>query len=292
MDRKKFMTVAEIMAAQEDKILEAWLANIIRLTGTRTLELMTERQLRTQTTELLHTLTVAFASEEYADIERPELADVAAMLRDISASRAEQGFSPSETAGYIFSLKDALLEYLQAELAESPDLLNAEVVKMNKVIDKLGLLTFEAFTRVREDLIAQQSRSLMELATPVIKLWDEIVMLPLVGVIDTLRAQQIMESLLQAIVATESRVAILDVTGVPVIDTRVAQHLMKATAAAKMLGAEVVVTGISPEAAQTLVKLDIDLSAIRTRGTLRAGVAEAFRLLGLQVTPRQREDGR
>jgi len=292
MDRKKFMTVAEIMAAQEDKILEAWLANIIRLTGTRTLELMTERQLRTQTTELLHTLTVAFASEEYADIERPELADVVAMLRDISASRAEQGFSPSETAGYIFSLKDALLEYLQAELAESPDLLNAEVVKMNKVIDKLGLLTFEAFTRVREDLIAQQSRSLMELATPVIKLWDEIVMLPLVGVIDTLRAQQIMESLLQAIVATESRVAILDVTGVPVIDTRVAQHLMKATAAAKMLGAEVVVTGISPEAAQTLVKLDIDLSAIRTRGTLRAGVAEAFRLLGLQVTPRQREDGR
>ena len=287
MAEKKSMTVAEIMAAQEDKILETWLANIIALPETRTLELMTERQLRVQTSELLHTLTVAFASEEYEDIERPEFADVAAMLRDISASRTEQGFSASETAMYVLSLKDALLEYLQEELGKDPELLNAEIVKMNKAIDNLGLLTFETFALVREEVIAQQSRSLMELSTPVLKLWDEVVVLPLVGVIDTLRAQHIMESLLQAIVALEARVAILDVTGVPVIDTRVAQHLIKAVTAARMLGAEVVVTGFSPDTAQTLTKLNVDLSAIHTRGSLRAGVAEAFRLLGLQVTSQE-----
>jgi len=244
---------------------------------------MTERQLRTQTAELLRALVVAFASEEYVNIERPEFAESVAMLRDISASRAEQGFSPSETAVYIFSLKDALLEYLQAELGEAPELLNAEIIKTGKVIDNLGLITFETYALTREQVIAKQSRSLMELSTPVIKLWDEIVLVPLVGVIDTVRAQQIMESLLRAIVANEARVAILDVTGVPIVDTRVAQHLIKTVTAARMLGADVITTGISPDAAQTLTKLEIDLSAIRTKGTLRAGVAEAFRLLGLQI---------
>jgi len=283
MAGKEFMTVSEIITAREDEILATWMANILALPGARTLELMTERQLRTQTAELLRALVVAFASEEYVNIERPEFAESVAMLRDISASRAEQGFSPSETAVYIFSLKDALLEYLQAELGEAPELLNAEIIKTGKVIDNLGLITFETYALTREQVIAKQSRSLMELSTPVIKLWDEIVLVPLVGVIDTVRAQQIMESLLRAIVANEARVVILDVTGVPIVDTRVAQHLIKTVTAARMLGADVITTGISPDAAQTLTKLEIDLSAIRTKGTLRAGVAEAFRLLGLQI---------
>lgn len=147
-------------------------------------------------------------------------------------------------------------------------------------------VVLEALAARSAEVIAEQSRAIMELSTPIIKVWDEILLLPLIGVIDTLRAQQIIEQLLHSIVETESRVVILDVTGVPTVDTNVAQHLMRTVAAAKMLGAEAVVTGISPDTAQTLVRLNIDLTGIRTRGTLWAGVDEALRLIGKQVTSR------
>jgi len=285
-EEKGYMTVAEVMSAHEEELLEAWLANIIALPGTRTLELMTEAQLRAQAAELLGTLTIAFGSEEYEDLERPEFADSVAMLRDISASRAEQGFSPSETAFLILSLKSALLAFLQQELGDDPALLNAEVIKMNTVLDNLGLIAFETYALARDEVVAQQSRSLIELSTPVIRLWDEIVVLPLVGVIDTPRAQQAVESLLLAVTRIEARVAIIDVTGVPVIDTRVAQHLVDSVTAVRMVGTEVIITGISAEAAQTLVRLRVDLSPVRTKGSLRAGFAEALRLVGLQITAR------
>lgn len=285
-------TVAEVIKAREKELLETWLGNIRTLAGTRTLELMTEGQFRKQLTDLLRALRIAFSAERYEDIDRPEFADLVAMLRDISASRAEQGFTPTETAIFILSFKDALLEYLQAEFSGDPALLIAEISKMNKVIDKLALVTFETFVWAREDIIAHQREEIierqkhliMELSTPVIRIWNEVVLMPLIGVIDTARTQQMMERLLESIVQTEARAAILDVSGVPVIDASVAKHLLNTVTAAKMLGAQVIVTGISPDAAQAMAKLRIELAALRACGSLRAGVVEALRMTGKQIT--------
>jgi rsbT co-antagonist protein RsbR len=154
---------------------------------------------------------------------------------------------------------------------------------LHQIVDQLASQTFEVCLRARERVISRQSASILEISTPALRIWDDMVMMPLIGVIDTKRAQHIMEQLLMAISNEEAKVAIIDVTGVPIIDTRVALHLTKVVTAARMLGAEVIVTGFSPEAAQTLVKLDIDLSSLRTRGTLRAGVVESLRLLKKRI---------
>ncbi len=283
MAKPETRSVSQIMTTRQEEILTTWLENIKTLAGTRTLEMMTEDQLRIQTSELLKALVTAFESEVYDNVELPAFRDSVAMLQDISASRAEQGFSPSETAFYVLSLKDALLEYLQVDFGDEPELLNTEVQKMNKIIDNLALLTFEIYSKTREQIIGQQSQALLELSIPSIKLWDEILLLPVVGIIDTTRAQLLIESLLKAIVEYEARVVILDVTGVPMIDTQVAQNIIKTVTSAQMMGAKVVITGISPDAAQTLTKLEVDMSALNTRGTLRTGVTEAFAMIGKKV---------
>ncbi len=283
MAKPETRSVSQIMTTRQEEILTTWMENIKTLAGTRTLEMMTEDQLRIQTGELLKALVTAFESEVYDNVELPAFRDSVAMLQDISASRAEQGFSPSETAFYVLSLKDALLEYLQVDFGDEPELLNTEVQKMNKIIDNLALLTFEIYSKTREQIIGQQSQALLELSIPSIKLWDEILLLPVVGIIDTARAQLLIDSLLKAIVEYEARVVILDVTGVPMIDTQVAQNIIKTVASAQMMGAKVVITGISPDAAQTLTKLEVDMSTLNTRGTLRAGVTEAFAMIGKKI---------
>jgi rsbT co-antagonist protein RsbR len=282
MEQEK-KSVAQIMVFKQQEILAMWLKRLRSLLQSSTLKIMGERQLMIQAEKLLRHLTDSFASENYDDIERPEFNKSIDLLRDISASNAKQGVSPIETAIFVLSLKDPLLESLQEILGNDPTLFKSEVVKMNHVIDKLGILTFDAFTKAREELINQQNQTILELSTPTVKLWDKILLLPLIGVVDTMRAAQVIESLLETIFETESHVAILDVTGVPIIDTQVAQHLMKTITAASMLGAKVIVTGISPDMAQTMVKLDIELGAVRTCSTLRAGVSEGFKLIGKKI---------
>jgi len=285
-EKGRARSVAELLDYKQKDIMVTWLANIRALAGTRTMELMTARQLETQVKDFLRVITEAFRSEVYGDMEHPSIRPSAQMLKEISASRAQQGFTPSETASFIFSLQDAILEYLQTEMGDNPELLNQEIVKVNKMAIQMGLLTFETYAITREEVIGQQTRSIMELSTPTLRVWDEMLLLPLIGTFDTPRAQQMMELVLQAIVDTESRVLLLDVTGVPVMDTKTSSHLLKTVEACRMLGCDVIITGISPATAQTMTKLSIDLAIVKTMGTLRAGIGEALKLLGKEVVAR------
>lgn len=271
-------TLSDVLSLHKDKIIAAW---IDRLAEAGDGDSETEPMIR----ELLARLIRALKNDGPRDLKAPPFHDLTQHMIEVSASRAREGYSPSSTGRLILGLKVAAESAIAAEYSADPDRWRRESAVLGEVIDGLSILTFEAFMRAREKIITRQSDAMLEISTPSLLIWDGVVMMPLVGVIDTARAQHIMEEMLNAISREQARVAILDVTGVPVIDTRVALHLTNVVSAARMLGAEIIVTGFSPEAAQTLVKLDVDLRTMRTRGTLRAGFAEALRLLQCQIRP-------
>ena len=277
-------TLYEIMQKNMPAILSEWTNALWNAPQSRIPEILTETQFRQELEKLIKAMVDALRYEQYEDIHQEEFAPVVALLHEMSEAYARYGFRAGEIARHIAILRDIMQQYLQREYGDVSDAFGRQLLQMNKLMDQLSAVVFESFIERHERTIAEQHRMLMTLSTPVIRLWDEIVLLPLVGVIDSQRAQQIIEKLLEAIVRYEARVAILDVTGVPVIDTWVAQHIMKTVTAAHMLGAEVLITGFSPEAAQTLVKLDVDFGNIITRGTLQAGVATAFQLIGRQIS--------
>jgi len=225
------------------------------------------------------------AIAQFDDIQAPEWAGVRQLLDDLSRARVLQGFTSGETAIFVFSLKEPLFELLRREIGNDPDELAREVWTTTRLIDKLGLYTVEAYARTREEVIARQQQELLELSTPVVELWEGVLALPLIGTLDSERTQIVMESLLERIVASGAEIAIIDITGVPTVDTLVAQHLIKTISAARLMGADCILSGIRPQIAQTIVHLGLELNVV-SKATMADALALALRRSGKMVTNR------
>lgn len=278
--------IAKSLQKRKKQILEDWMTQQLTNVGLRE-DLMSNDELREQSEELIDALLKAITDQNLTDTESAEFDQVYEILSGISISRARQGFSPRETGAYVFSLKEALFKTIQADLADEPKALVDAVIKINKLMDALGIITFETFIKGREEVILRQTEEITEISTPVIRVWDGILALPIIGTLDSARTQTVMENLLQEIVDSSSTIAILDISGVPAVDSLVAQHLIKTVAATRLMGAECIISGIRPEIAQTIVHLGIDLSNIVTKATLASALQYAFNLLKLEVRKSQ-----
>jgi rsbT co-antagonist protein RsbR len=267
-----------IVARNEEAILSEW---IREMTGSvRRSDLMKESDLRGQCSEFLHRMSEALRSGNVS-FQNSAWDSVREMLGDISRSRAVQGFTPSETASFVFSVKRPLFTQIRHEYKNDAEALASELWSATELLDAMGLFTTEAFQKSREQVIRRQQEEMLELSTPVVKLWDGVLALPIIGTLDSARTQVVMESLLEAIVRTNSRVAIIDITGVPTVDTVVAQHLLKTITAARLMGADCIISGVRPQIAQTIVHLGINLLDVTTKATLSAAFAVAMKKLGI-----------
>ncbi|WP_025143601.1 STAS domain-containing protein [Pedobacter jeongneungensis] len=271
----------KLLQKQKKNILETWMKNQLSDEGLRE-DLISNEDLRTQSEELISALVANLSGEDLADLEGDSWNPVIEILGGIAITRARQGFSPRETGRFVHTLKEALLEVLQHEV-EDPKQLFEESLKINRVMDNLSIVTFETFIKGREEVILRQTDEIAEISTPVIRVWDGILALPIIGTLDSSRTQVVMENLLQEIVETGSSIAILDISGVPAVDSLVAQHLIKTVSATRLMGAECIISGIRPEIAQTVVHLGIDLSNIITKATLASALSYAFKVLRLEV---------
>jgi rsbT co-antagonist protein RsbR len=272
---------AELLPSKYAEILDLWLKQQIKDEGLRS-DLLSKDDLRRESENLLKALVEAVRHDNFADINAPEFDKVNEILAGISLNRAANGFSPRETAFFVFSLKDAFSTILEKNIPD-PRALYTESTKVNKLVDSLGLVTLETFIKGREEVILRQTSEISEISTPVIQVWTGILALPIIGTLDSARTQIVMENLLLKIVETESTIAILDISGVPAVDSLVAQHLIKTVAATRLMGAECIISGIRPEIAQTIVHLGIDLSNINTKASLAHALRTAFSLTKLEV---------
>jgi rsbT co-antagonist protein RsbR len=259
--------LAELLKQNEEPILEKWMA-AQRSAGIR-VDLIDERTVQENSRELLKTVTMTLAQGS-DDIDAPAWKPLKSQLERLSVTQARQGFSPTETATFVLSLKEPLFELIHSQGSGAIE----QIWMVSKMIDKLGLFSIEYYMTGRETVIREQQESLLELSTPVVQLWDGVLAVPLIGALDSNRTQIVMESLLQKIVETESDIAIIDITGVPTVDTMVAQHLLKTITAAKLMGAKCIISGIRPQIAATIVHLGVELGDVVTKSSL----ADAFKL--------------
>lgn len=242
-----------------------------------------ESDLRDQSQRFLAAMKRGVAAGEVADIDGTSWEQARDLLADISRSRALQGFSPSQTATFVFSIKAPLFDLLRREIGKDADRLADEVLIATLLLDKLGLYTTELYQKSREEVIARQQTELLELSTPVVTLADGVLALPLIGTLDSARTQIVMENLLERIVSSGAEIAIIDITGVPTVDTLVAQHLLKTISAARLMGADCIISGIRPQIAQTMVHLGVELNVV-SKASLADALAVALERTGRAVT--------
>jgi rsbT co-antagonist protein RsbR len=265
----------------ENPILAEWMGTLDSV-GARVKGLLSPSEQQRHSRGILRPLLRALDTDPVNDFAHSDFDELRQLLVELSAIFAERGLTPSETANYIFSLKEVLFEGYKLK-SSGTDLAN-KIRVSGKLVDQLGLFTFEAYTSARERIIKSQAQAIGELATPVVRVWDGIIALPLVGSIDSVRAKDIMETLLDAVVAYAAEVVIIDITGVSVVDTQVANRLMRTVEAVRLLGTKSIITGINPVIAQTLVQLGIELEHLTTKSSLQAGLQQAFRELGIKVS--------
>jgi rsbT co-antagonist protein RsbR len=270
--------IPELLHRHRESLLEDWVAEQKAALGRR---LVKDHELEQQCGSFLQALQACTASGRVDDGGGPAFDGLREQLGSLSRARGQAGYSPTETATFVFSFKKPLFALISAQLppAEQAN----EIWAAGALLDQLGLYIMEVYQRAREEVIARQQTEMLELSTPVVKLWEGVLALPMIGTLDSARTQVVMESLLQRIVETGSAVAILDITGVPTVDTLVAQHLLKTVEAARLMGAECIVSGIRPQIAQTIVQLGVDLGSVITKSTLADAFALALQRTGRKV---------
>jgi rsbT co-antagonist protein RsbR len=279
---EKKSKISEIIKKYEKELLEDWIREQL---GARTLrpDLLKESELRQQSAEFLTHIKGATQKEDLTDLAAPGWKPVLEFLAGLSRNRAASGFTPSEMAAFIFSFKQPLFTRLKTEVGADIKEFSSEIWAATLLLDRLGLYLTEVFQKSREEIIKRQQDEMLELSTPVVKLWDGILALPLIGTLDSARTQVVMENLLHKIVETGSSYAIIDITGVPLVDTLVAQHLLKTVSAARLMGADCIISGIRPQIAQTIVHLGVSLTDVVTKANLADAFALALDRIGYRL---------
>jgi rsbT co-antagonist protein RsbR len=273
--------LVEIISKNEDQIRAGWIRDMGK--SVQRADLISKTELEEQCRSILSAVVAGMRTSGPNDLSAAGWNTARDLLQEISTSRARQGFSPADVAGFVLSLKQPVFAAIRRELSGDQDRLFENIWAATEMFDRLANTTTEFFMAAREELISRQQQELLELSTPVVKLWDGILALPIIGTLDSARTQVVMESLLQTVVATNSKFAIIDITGVPTVDTLVAQHLLKTITAARLMGAECIISGVRPQIAQTIVHLGINLEDVITKAKLSDAFALALQRSGRKV---------
>jgi rsbT co-antagonist protein RsbR len=274
---------AAVLKKYEQELLSEWLQQL-EAAGSAKDTRISDKELRGQARDFLSLLQQAAQTGDINDTSGSHWKEIGNFLQELSRKRVLLGFNADQTATFVFSLKKPLFARLRSELLKEPEALADETWAATELLDKMGLLTVRAFQASREEVINRQQEELLELSTPVIKLWAGVLAVPMIGTLDSARTQLVMESLLQKIVDQGAEIAIIDITGVPTVDTLVAQHLLKTVTAIRLLGAECIISGVRPQIAQTIVHLGVDLRGVTTKANLADALEVALNRSGFTVS--------